>query len=177
MTSRRPFREFLKNRLGFGQYFLADMGDISLKRVAAGPGWKVVEEVIVLFAMVEVRDVVRRAARELAGAADAGIRLEIPHSLKPSLQALEAVSYNLKQKHKNIKRSIKFCDDDMDLILDFNTDPDNEGSLRRISAAQAKAMKPKLAEASSGRVAEVTDAELEGLVAERTQFLALKMTK
>ena len=119
---------------------------------------------IVVFSTVDVRDAVKRASKELAGAQDAGIRLEIPHSMKPSLQALEAVSYSLKQKHQNIRRSIKINDDDMDLVLDFNTDPDNNGSWKRVTAAQARAMKPKLNK-RGGRAAEVTDTELEGLMA------------
>ena len=53
----------------------------------------------------------------------------------------------------------------MDLILDFNTDPDNDGVWRRISAAQARTMKPRLNKRQGNRAAEVTDAELEGLMA------------
>ena len=117
-----------------------------------------------VFSTVEVRDIVKRAAKELAGAQDAGIRLEVPNYLKPSLQALEAVSYHLKKKHTGIKRSIKFCDDDLDLVLDFNVDPSGDGAWKRVSAAQAKAMKPKLSSGSSGRTSELTNDELEGML-------------
>ena len=161
---RKAFGEFLRNRLGLGAYFLADMGEMSVKRVTGGPAAKLQHEVIVVFSTVEVRDVVKRAAKELAGAQDAGIRLEVPNYLKPSLQALEAVSYHLKQKHSGIKRSIKYCDDDMDLVLDFNVNPSGNGAWRRVSAAQAKTMKPKLSKGPSGRTSEVTNDELESML-------------
>ena len=73
------------------------MGEIGIKRVAAGPGSKIKDEVVVLFATVQVRDTVRRAAKELAGSSDAGVRLEIPYSMQTRLKALESVSYNLKK--------------------------------------------------------------------------------
>ena len=156
---RKALGDFIKSRLLLTPQFLADMGNISVKKVAEGPGSKIVGEVIAVFSTVEIRDAVRRAARELGGSSDAGIRLEIPQSMKPSLKALEAVSFNLKKKHPKIKRSIKFEDGDMDLILDFNTDPDANGPWRHVTAAQAKIMKSKMP--SGGRTEGVTDTELE----------------
>ena len=105
---------------------------------------KLDHEVIAVFGSVKIRDAVRRAAKQIAGAQDAGIRLEIPLYLQPSLKALEAVSYGLKQKNPGVKRSIKFDDQELDLVLDFNVDPEGSGSWRRVSAAQAKLMKSKI---------------------------------
>ena len=62
---------------------------------------------IAVFSTVEVRNVVRRAAKELGGDPNAGIRLEILVALKPSLKALESLSYSLKAKNPGIKRSKK----------------------------------------------------------------------
>ena len=143
---------------------MADMGAISVKKVAASPGSKITGEVVAVFSEPEVRDVVRRAAKELAGASDSGIRLEIPHYLKPSLKALEAVSFNLKKKNDKIRRNIRFDDGDMDLILDFNTDPDGDGVWRRVTAAQAKSMKSKVGGAGPSRTAALTDQELEDML-------------
>ena len=99
----------------------------------------------------------------MSGSTDAGIRLEIPYFLQPSLKALESVSFNLKQKNGKIKRSIKFDDDVQDLVLDFNNDPDNNGVWRRVTADQAKKMKAKLP-GTGGRAKGITDQELDDLV-------------
>ena len=84
------------------------MGDVSVKKVAAGPRSKITGEVIAVFLMVAVRDAVRGMASELAGDPDAGVRLEIPHGLQSNLKALESVSYNLKKKYPDLRRNIKF---------------------------------------------------------------------
>ena len=55
----------------------------------------------------------KRAAKELAGTRDAGVRLEIPQSMQPSLKALESVSFHLKQKYPGMRRNIKFNDQEM----------------------------------------------------------------
>ena len=113
-------RDFLKGKLKLDAAFLTDMGNLSIKRVACGPRSKIRDEVIVVFSSPDVRDAVRGSARELAAHPEAGIRLEIPHSLQPSLKALEAVSYKLKQKYPDIRRNIKFDDQEKDLILDLS---------------------------------------------------------
>ena len=107
---------------------------------------------------------VRGAARELAGNPDAGMRLEVPNFLQASLKALEAVSFNLKKKHPEIKRNIKFNDGDMDLVLDFCTNPGVDGAQwRKVLPAQAKLIKSTLGK-KSGRSMEVTSDELELLL-------------
>ena len=118
---------------------------------------------IAVFSTVEIRDAVRRAAKELAGCRDAGIRLEIPYYLQPSLKALESVSYNLKSKNDKIRRSIKFDDVKMDLVLDFNVDPEGSGAWRRITADQAKKMKSKI-NRTAGQAHEMTDQELDDMM-------------
>ena len=129
---RKGLGNFLKNRLGLGPAFLADMGELSVKRVASGPRAKITGEVIAIFSSVDVRDAVRGAAKELAGSPDAVIRLEIPTSLQPSLKALETVSFHLKKKHPKLRRNIKFDDAEMDLVLDFSTDPDFGAPWRKV---------------------------------------------
>ena len=107
---------------------------------------------------MEIRDAVRRAAKELGGDREAGIRLEVPFSLQSSLKALEAVSYNLKKKNPRIKRNVKFDDAEMDLVLDFNIDPD-AGEWKRVSATQAKLMKQKIT-STNGQSALLSNDEL-----------------
>ena len=163
-TMSKSLKEFLGNKLRLPSTFIRHMGEISIKRVAAGPGAKIADEVIVVFATVETRDAVKRAARELAGARDTGIRLEIPQAMQPSLKALEAISYHLKQRHPGMKRNIKFDDHKMELVLDFNTDPDGTGGWRQVDAGQARQMKTKI-RAAEGRTTAVSDQELDTMLA------------
>ena len=72
---RQALGEFMKSRLRLTTQFLADMGNVSVKKVVSGPGTKISGEVVAVFSIVEIRDMVRRAAKELGGLTDAGIHL------------------------------------------------------------------------------------------------------
>ena len=157
----KSLRDMLRDMLHLPTSFIHDMGEISIKRVAAGPGSKIPDEAIVVFSTVETRDAVKRAAKELAGSRDAGIRLEIPHQMQPGLKALESVAFHLKQKHPRMKRNIKFDDQSMELVLDFNTDPEGGGSWRQVGTTLAKQMKTKL---QIRKAAAVSDQELDALL-------------
>ena len=103
---------------------------------------KIADEVIVVFPDLDIRDAVRSAAYNLAGASNAGIRLKIPESLRQSLRALESIAYMLKQKHPGLKRNVKFDDAAMNLVMDIKLD----------ATWQWKKMRPDQAlEASKGR--------------------------
>ena len=158
---KKSLADFMKNRLKISTSTLLRMGDIGIKKVFSAPGAKIQDEVVVLFAEQEVRDAVRRSAKELAGDSSAGIRLEVPRSLQSSLKALEAVSFALKQKNKKMKRNIKFDDSIMDLVLDFNLDPEGGGPWRTLKPDQARKFKGKIG--SSG-TADVEEDELDQML-------------
>ena len=124
---KKALADFLSLRLRLSSKAMADMGNISIKKVFSGPKSKIQNEVVAVFASTEVRDAVKRAAKELAGDTDAGIRLEVPGFLQPSLKALEAVSFRLKQKNPKMRRNVKFDEAVMDLVLDFSLDPEGGG--------------------------------------------------
>ena len=161
---KKALADFLKLRLRLSPIFLSEMGEVSMKKVASAlSDARIQGEIIAVFATVEVRDAIRRAAKELAGNKDAGIRLEIPYSLQSSLKALEFVSFHLKKKNPEIRRNIKFDDQLMDLVLDFNTNPANPDGWKKVTAEQAKLMKTKIT-AATGRSSEITNDELGGLL-------------
>ena len=99
------------------------------------------DEVVVRFPTATHRDAVRSAAFNLAGS-QAGMRLEIPDYLRPSLRALESVSYTLKKKYPSLKRNVKFDDEVLDLVLDIKLE--ESGSWRKIRPEQAMAVKLSL---------------------------------
>ena len=94
-----------------------EVKDFEIRRVRLAKG-KHANEVIITFPEVETRDAVRAAAPRLAGKTNMGMRLEIPESLRPSLRALESMSYFLKQTNRSLKRNIKYDNEVMDLIMD-----------------------------------------------------------
>lgn len=129
---------FLVEKLRLGEDVLADAEDSQIRRVPRAPASKIVDEVVVEFPTVDLRDVVRGSAYNLAGHPDAGIRLEIAHHLMPNFKALSRTSYQLKQRYPKCKRNIKYDDERSDLVLEFKTD---DGSTwKRLRPDQARAM-------------------------------------
>ena len=161
---KKALGNFLTTRLKLDRDILLDMEEIAIKRVAAGPRAKIRGEIIAVFSSVAVRDAVKGAAKELAGLPDAGIRLEIPYSLQSNLKALEAVSYNLKRKLPDLKRNVRFDDEEMDLVLHFSTNRYDRDPWRKVRPAQAKLMKEKIIRPGRGGAKEVTDGDLEKMM-------------
>ena len=109
---------FLTQELQMDQDIADEIINFEIRRVRSAKG-KHANEVIVAFPDVETRDAVRSAAPKLAGKKDKGMRLEIPESLRPSLRALESMSYLLKQANPTLKRNIKYDDEVLDLVMDI----------------------------------------------------------
>ena len=101
------------------------------------PRSKVDNEAVVLFASSSVRDSIKASSFKFEGVR-AGIRMEIPKFLKSDFQVLQSVSYRLKMTHAGLKRSIKFDDEGLGLMLDVQI-PGCE--CRRIRPEQARAAK------------------------------------
>ena len=132
----------------------------SVERIPYGPKSKHQKEVVVCFPSTEARDVVKGAARNLANLGpEYGVRLEIPNHMKSAMQALQTVSYDIKQKHPGARRNVLFDDAAQELVLDFST---AEGQpWKRISTRQAKQAKSrrKKGKEESGR--DIRDGELD----------------
>ena len=161
-NDREALEEYLTGKLKISRSSLGTLGlDRSkMERVPYGPKSKFKNEMVVWFPTVEARDVVKGAARNLAVFdQDHGVRLELPNHLKSGMQALQAVSYQIKKKNPAAKRNVLFDDSVMDLALDFTTGEGNPW--RRISAKQARQAKRKLA---GNDHREVKDSELEELM-------------
>ena len=116
---------------------------------STGKSSKIEDEVVVRFPDVGTRDSVRSAAFNLAGS-KAGMRLKIPDNLRPSLQALESVSFNLKKQHPTLKRNIKFDDVKKDLVMDVKLD--EGGTWKKIRPEQALAAKSACPDESENEV-------------------------
>ena len=143
---RVELQRFLANKLRLGEDVLSDAGECSIRRIPSNKGSKIEYEATVEFPSVELRDVVKGAAYNLAGQANAGIRLEIAHHLMANFKALSTASYKLKQKFPGCKRNIKYDDEHLDLILDFKT-ADND-RWKRLRPEQARELQKAGGEAA-----------------------------
>ena len=73
---------------------------------------------IIKFPTVEARDLVKAAARNLADLGkDYGVRHELPDFLKTAMSNLQSMSYEIRQRHPNARRNVRFDDESMDLVL------------------------------------------------------------
>ena len=136
---RTSLQRFLAQKLKLGEDVLQDAEDCQVRRVPKSKGSTISNEAVVRFPTVDLRDVVRGAAYNLAGDNGSGIRLEIAHHLMNNFKALSNASYKLRQKYNKCKRNIKYDDEVCDLVLEFKTNPDG-GHWRRLRPEQAKQM-------------------------------------
>ena len=155
---------YLRDNLKIDEVALSALGldRARFERVPFGPKSKIKKELIIWFPTTEARDVVKGAARNLAALGqEYGVRHEIPNHLKTNMQALQTVSYDIKQRHPTARRNVVFDDGAMDLALDFCT---REGEQwRRISSRQARQAKARRGK-QGGDEREVGDEELDRIL-------------
>ena len=140
----KALESYLRDHLKMSRSAVAALGleRVTTERVPYGPKSKNQKEMIVRFSTTEARDVVKSSARNLAGlGSDYGVRLEVPGHLKSAMQAVQAVSYDIKKKYPGARRNVLYDDGSQDLVLDFCT---AEGqSWKRVTAKQARQAKAK----------------------------------
>ena len=129
-------REYLRSRLNMGLDFVDSLeGRLDIRKPREVKGRKP-DEYVVVFESRADRDEVKAAAPALAEhREEAGMRLHVPDHLQRQFKALMNLSYDLKTKHKGLKRNIKFDDGTLGLYLDIQIDKDEEW--QRIDPEQA----------------------------------------
>ena len=125
--------EYVRTHLEFDAGDLG-VGDFTVEKMR-GARSKKKFEVLVRFNTVDQRDAVRAAAYLLAGS-EAGMKIDIPDSLKANFRHLDSLCFTLKKKHPELKRAIKYDDDCCDLYADIQIKKDSPW--RRIEAATAR---------------------------------------
>ena len=101
-------------------------GDITVKSVPLRPGADAKSEVNVYFDSIMQRDRVKALARNLMGNNQAGVQLKPPDHLRSHYQTLQSLAFHIKRKHPGLRRSLKFTDHDMDLVMDFRLNEDSD---------------------------------------------------
>ena len=120
----------------------------SVKEIADTPRSKISREVLVLFQCVEDRDIVYSHANRLSKhTGKAGIRLEIPEHLRSDFRLLETHGNAVRASQgPNVKRSIRFDDAEMSLVLNIKLgEHDPWVSVDISQAREAKRIKKKKA--------------------------------
>ena len=136
--NKEGLEDYLLNKLRLERSFIdEDLGLVELARPRE-PKNKNKDEIIVTFETKQVRDAVKAAAPNLANFREtAGMRLHIPDHLQRDFQTLMNLSYDLKKKHPNLKRNVKFDEEDGGLYMDLKKDETAEW--KRVKPVQAAA--------------------------------------
>ena len=156
---------FLTEKLRLSRDFIKeDLGEVMLARPKE-PKNKNKDEYILTFESKQIRDAVKAAAPNLANYRDeAGMRLQIPSHLQADFQALMNLSYDLKKRHPNLKRNVKFDETDLGLFMDLRLSDATEW--RRVKPTHAKAANKKR---GVGRLKTIEEEELQELLGSGTE--------
>lgn len=129
--------KFLEDKLKMNKAFVEEeMGEITVTRVR-DPKSKIKDEVVVVFETKQLRDAVRAKAANLPNfGQEAGMRLELPDHLQKSFKMLMNLAFDLKQKNSDLRRNIKFDEEDLNLYMDVQLE--REGHWKRFKRDQAK---------------------------------------
>ena len=134
-------RNFMRNTLDVPNDTADQIGIESIRRVQQARRSRVENEILVKFASIEERDVIQSFAPNLSRSnGNAGVRLDIPAHLRSDFRLLEAHGGLLRAKFKDLKRSIKFEDTLMGLVMDVRlTDGDEWERITPNDARRSKA--------------------------------------
>ena len=128
-------KAIVRGKLGFDDAFIAGLGDIKVRK-HIDPRSKNHNEVIVVFQSVEARDAVKAAGPRLAGEGrSAGLRLQITSFLSNNFRMLENLGYQMKKIDNEVRRVVKFDDENQDLMMDVRI----SGEWKRVYPADARA--------------------------------------
>ena len=128
-------RTFLIQRLRFSEEQVKDLGRILVKRMRE-PVAKARKEVYCTFETKETRDLVKAAGKNLAGDKEAGMRAQFPGFLIDTFRTFESIGYHLRNSDPSVRRSVKFDDNAMDLVMDIKVG--NGDEWQRIRSSEAK---------------------------------------
>ena len=111
-------KAFLMKKLRFSEAAIRELGPIQVSR-AKDPRGKKRHEAICTFETKEARDTVKRAGINLAKEGqEAGMSIHVPGFLLDDFYLLQSVGWSIKESTPNTRRSIKFDDSNMSLMID-----------------------------------------------------------
>ena len=127
--SKEALENYLKDRLRLEEEFVREeLGEVVLAKVREPKSkTKNKDEYVVIFENKQIRDTIKAAAYNLANHRnDAGMRLDVPDHLQKDFHTLMNLSFDLKKKHPELKRNVKFDEEDGGLFMDLKLNKDSE---------------------------------------------------
>ena len=106
-------RKYFEDHLNMSKSSLntLGLGRLIFERVPYGQRSKYQKELIVWLPSVDARDLVKSAARNLAGKGpEFGVNHELPDFLKSAMSDLQRISFDIKKKHPEARRNVLFND-------------------------------------------------------------------
>lgn len=80
-----------------------------------------------MFSSTRLRDEIKSLGRNLDGKdRKTGLQLEPPDHLRSHYQTFQKLAFEMKKKHKCLKRNVKFSDADLSLVMDVKIDSESE---------------------------------------------------
>ena len=114
-------------------------GDFSIIPVTSPGASGVRDQVIVTFDTIRLRDEIKSAAGNLRGSdRSVGLQLEAPDHLRSHYQSFQKLGFQIKAKHPELKRNVKFDDVDMALVMDIQVSPSSDW--KTITHTEAKTL-------------------------------------
>ena len=142
-------RHFLKTALAVPVDIADSIEVASIRKIGQARRSKIKDEVLVKFSTIEDRDLIQSYASNLSRLnGEAGIRLDFPSHLRNVFRLLETHGSLLKKSFKDLKRSIKFDDAAMSLVMDVKLTPEDDWE--RIDEKGARASKREREVRNSG---------------------------
>ena len=133
---RRHVVAFLVEKLKMdGDFVEEELGSVTVNKVR-DPRSKIKNEAIVTFETKQIRDAVKAKAAMASYGQGVGMRLELHDHLQKSFRALMNLAFDLKQKKRDLRRNIKFDEEDLGLYMDVQLVKD--GLWKRVKPEQAK---------------------------------------
>ena len=97
---------------------MGEVGAVSVRRVEE-PRSKIKDEVVVEFSSASIRNTIKGSGWKLEGK-EAGIRMEVPIHLRSNFHVLQNLAYKMRTANPGMKRSLKFDDPTLGLVLDIH---------------------------------------------------------
>ena len=137
---------FLSVSLELNDDFMSNIGPLTVQRYRT-PKSKTENEVLVCFADAMIRDCVKAAAVKLSGqGSKSGIQIHVPQHLRANFKYLDSVCFAMKKMNSELKQSIKFDDDNLNLVADFRV---GDGKpWQRITPQEAKIARANIPQAA-----------------------------
>ena len=158
---KEEIKKFIVDRLRLDGGLLDSLERDAIRTLPARPNDRIKDEVVIKFASVKDRDLVKAAGFKLAGT-EGSMRLELPSHLLGQHRTLNRAAADLRKAKPGTKTYVKFEDESQSLVMDYRLEG---GGWHRLRPEQAREALPT---AAPQQIAEVSAQDFEALLGPAT---------